>query len=69
MQANDEKLRLEEKQRQERNAVEAAGKPWESRWFQQVGQSTFCSIRAAGITHLPLVRRVALHTCHADALP
>ncbi|KAK9916982.1 hypothetical protein WJX75_009487 [Coccomyxa subellipsoidea] len=34
--ANEEKLRLEEKQRQERNAVEAAGKPWQPRWFAQV---------------------------------
>lgn len=36
LQANDEKMRLEEKQRQERTAVEAAGKPWEPRWFEQV---------------------------------
>ena len=35
-QANEEKLRLEEKQRQERNATEAAGKPWQARWFAQV---------------------------------
>ncbi|CAL8466530.1 g6066 [Coccomyxa elongata] len=34
--ANEEKLRLEEKQRQERNATEAAGKPWQARWFEQV---------------------------------
>lgn len=37
MQANDEKLRLEEKQRQERNAAEAAGQPWQARWFYEVG--------------------------------
>ncbi len=36
MQANEEKLRLEEKQRQERNATEAAGKPWQPVWFEEV---------------------------------
>jgi hypothetical protein len=37
MQANDEKLRLEEKQRQERNAAEAAGKSFgEPIWFDKV---------------------------------
>jgi hypothetical protein len=36
MQANNEKLRLEEKQRQERGAAEAAGQPWAARWFEEV---------------------------------
>ncbi|EIE19936.1 hypothetical protein COCSUDRAFT_3622, partial [Coccomyxa subellipsoidea C-169] len=31
-----EKERLEAKQRQERNAAEAAGKPWQPRWFEKV---------------------------------
>ncbi len=35
-QANDEKMRLEEKQRQERAATQAAGKPWQANWFEQV---------------------------------
>jgi hypothetical protein len=35
-QANREKERLEEKQRQERNAAEAAGEPWQPRWFKKV---------------------------------
>ena len=35
-QANREKERLEEKQRQERNSAEAAGKPWQPRWFEKV---------------------------------
>ena len=35
-QADLEKVRLEAKQRQERTAAEAAGKPWQSRWFQKV---------------------------------
>ena len=35
-QANDEKMRLEEKQRQERAATQAAGKPWTANWFEQV---------------------------------
>ncbi len=35
-QANREKERLEAKQRQERNAAEAAGKPWQPRWFEKV---------------------------------
>ncbi|CAL5227045.1 g9943 [Coccomyxa viridis] len=34
--ANDEKMRLEEKQRQERAATQAAGKPWQANWFEQV---------------------------------
>ncbi|KAK9916859.1 hypothetical protein WJX75_008061 [Coccomyxa subellipsoidea] len=34
--ANREKERLEEKQRQERNAAEAAGEPWQPRWFKKV---------------------------------
>lgn len=37
MQANEEKLRLEAKQREERTIVEDAGKPWQPRWFYQVG--------------------------------
>ena len=40
-QANDEKLRLEAKQREERTVVEQAGKPWEPRWFYQVRAMQF----------------------------
>lgn len=37
LQANDEKMRLEEKQRQERNAAEAAGKSFgDPIWFYKV---------------------------------
>lgn len=35
-QANDEKMRLEEKQRQERAATQAASQPWQANWFEQV---------------------------------
>jgi hypothetical protein len=35
-QANHEKERLEAKQRQERDAAEAAGQPWQPRWFEKV---------------------------------
>ena len=35
-QADLEKVRLEAKQRQERTIAEAAGAPWQPRWFEKV---------------------------------
>ncbi len=71
LQANEEKLRLEEKQRQERNAVEAAGEPWQPRWFVQVRAVPFTSPLQRA-SHIPLLptgfQGRALRRTHARPL-
>jgi len=53
-QANDEKMRLEESQRQQRAALQAAGKPWGPCWFEQVCSCLYLRHTLKSIPWLPV---------------
>ena len=60
-------MRLEEKQRQERAATQAEGKPWLPQWFEQVRRSpcqtalTEWKILAAPPAATPCLPRCLIH--------